>query len=416
MKRLPIVALATCVVLMAAPPVFAEEPVIEDVLAILKERGIVDESQYTELVAKNERYESRESALLGRIELSGDFRGRFENFFFDDDALGGTKADRNRGRYRFRLQGKAKVNDHVTAVFRLASGEGDHRSTNRSFGNSSDFDPDAIDLDRAYLELRPGEGGSKLVIGKMGNPFRWKNGKDYMLFDGDINPEGVAFQWKGELGAASAFANAGYMVIDENSGAKDPHFLGLQAGLSTGLADGLTLGGRASWYSFGSVNAGFLASGASNGNVALTEMEEGFDVVELAGYLRWEGVEDWPMLFYAHWAQNLDASDLVTGSEDDTGWGVGFEIGDKKAFARFGVGYYELEADFFPAQFIDSDLTDGKTNREGWTLYGSREIYRNTELGITLFMSEEIEASPLYSNSIGGSDRVRIQTDLKVKF
>ena len=81
---------AALAALFAAPAARAgdPEPVIEDVLEILKERGIVDDGQYTELVAKHQGWQAKNGPLLGRIEFSGDMRLRYENFWYDDDEFG----------------------------------------------------------------------------------------------------------------------------------------------------------------------------------------------------------------------------------------------------------------------------------------------------------------------------------------
>ncbi len=418
----PIVTLVALALLGAGPAFAGDDPVIGEVLEILRDRGDIDEAKYTELMAKNQSYQTQQSGLLGRIEFSGDLRGRLENFWFDEDANNFEQQNRTRGRYRLRLQGKAKVNDHVTAVFRLASGENDIRSTNQSAGKENDFGPDSIFIDRAYIELKPSlEKDLKVVVGKQGNPFRWKKGKDYMLWDSDINPEGAAVRWKGDVAdGISAFANVGYMVLDENGTRKDPHFIGIQGGLSAAVTENVEVGGRVSWYSFGSVDPAFLGRGGSN--VELTDPNvpagtpDGFDVIELAGYVSCDCIEDWPALFYFHWAKNSGAEDFVQDSDQDTGWGVGFEIGDKKKLAKIGLGYYRLEADYFPSQFIDSDLTDGRTNRKGWTVYGSKSIWKNTDLNLTLFVSDDIESNSLFSGSTSNADRVRLQTDIVVKF
>ncbi|HEU4427545.1 MAG TPA: hypothetical protein VFT98_02230, partial [Myxococcota bacterium] len=91
-------------------------------------------------------------------------------------------------------------------------------------------------------------------------------------------------------------------------------------------------------------------------------------------------------------------------------------VGDPKQFVMLGVGYYALEADFAPAFYIDSDLTDGFTNREGWAFYGTRQVFSNTELTLELFLSDALESSPLFATSIAGSERFRLRTDVVVKF
>ena len=37
----------------------------------------------------------------------------------------------------------------------------------------------------------------KSIVGKQANPFLWKNGKDILIWDNDITPEGVALQLTG---------------------------------------------------------------------------------------------------------------------------------------------------------------------------------------------------------------------------
>jgi hypothetical protein len=419
---------------VAVAPARADEPqpVIEDVLEILKERGLVDDGQYNELVAKNESYEEKHQGLLGRIEFSGDMRLRYENFWFDDDEFGNDRSNRNRLRYRVRLQAKAEINEWVDAVLRLASGENDHRSTNRTLGVGDDFEPDAIFIDQAYLALRAPEswvGGTAVTVtgGKVPNLFLWKAAKWDALWDADINPEGLAI----DLGWAPGenlklFSKAGYFIVDENGTNADPHVLGVQGGLVWTAAEQVELGARASWYSWGSLNSGFIGRSASSGSVSdgLTGQtgarSRTLDAFELAGYLRFGGLEGWPVTLYGQLGKNLDAadSDLFPGLEDeDFGWLVGLEVGDKKKLVALGLAYAAFEANFWPAQFTDSDLFDGFTNRKGWAFYGSREILPNTELSVTLYVSDEIRDNvPGFDTSIANANRLRLQTDLQVKF
>lgn len=354
--------------------------------------------------------------LLGKVKWSGDFRGRFEHFGFDDDGV----KDRSRGRYRLRLGGKAKVNERVSAGFRLASG-GEHRSTNESFGGNDDFAPDNFNIDRAFAELK--WGGLKLIAGRQSNPFRWKHGRDYMLWDGDINPEGVALQYKVKPGGGNLelFANSGYFIIDEESSAADPHIFGLQGGFAADLYGGISLGARASWFAFRSLDGDFLSRNERNGNEALVTQSavgptRSLDAYEVGAWLR-AGNAQWPFLFYLHYASNSDAGQPTDadGTEHDaldTGYGFGAEFGSKKHFAKIGFGYYQLEADFWPALFVDSDLSDGKTNREVYTVYISRQIWKNTDFNLTWFSGDVAEeAFPDRK-----AERMRLQADLVIQF
>lgn len=422
MKKL---AIATALSLLAtfsptAPAAAADEAVINEVLAILKERGIVDEKRYGELVEKNKSYETKQVSLLSKIVWTGDFRARLENYWFNEDALGGEADNRTRARYRLRLGAAMPVNEWLTAGFRLASGESDNRSTNRTLGAGVDFDRDTFSLDEAYLQLKlPIDVGSTLLVfGKQSNPFVWKNGKDYMTWDNDYSPEGVSLRWTLQPSSTvSVFGNAGYFLLEEKSGAKDPHYLALQAGAQVQAAEKLTLGGRATWYSYGSLNSAFFTRHRAVGNVGLSDNSDGsISQIELSGYARSTYSAAWPVLVHAHYTKNLDAASLAGAGKQDTGWGVALEVGDPKQFALLGVGYYAMEADFSPALYTDSDLTDGFTNREGWAFYGTRQVLPNTEFTLELFLSDALEKSPLFSASVADSERFRLRSDVVVKF
>jgi hypothetical protein len=415
--------LSLAAALALAAPAFAEEnPALVEALQIMRDRGMIDDAKHAELVSKNQAWEASHPSLLSRLEWSGDFRGRLENFWYDEDAFGVEDDNRHRGRYRLRIGARAKVNEVVTAGFRLASGEDDHRSTNQSFGSAGDdFAPDDIFIDQAYVELGvpkrflPEGMVLKSIVGKQANPFLWKQGKDFMIWDQDITPEGVGLQVSGKpTELLSLYGNAGYFIADENSGSKDPHVLGVQSGFAVMPSDVFELGGRASYYDWNSVNTAFLDRSAESGSLIFDESD--FSVVELAGYGRIKSFERWPILIYGHIAQNLEADGLPGLDDEDLGWGGGVEVGDKKRL-MIGAGYYHVEANFSPSQFTDSDLFDGFTNREGWLVYFARELFPNTELNVTLFSGEEIEDDAAYAiEDASSADRYRLQTDLVVKF
>lgn len=426
---------AAVAALAAAPAASAAEaePVIEDVLEILKERGLVDEGQYTELVAKHQSWEAKNGPLLGRIEFSGDFRLRYENFWYDEDDFS-DRSNRNRLRYRLRLQAKAAINDYFDAVFRLASGENDPRSNNRTLGFDNDFGPDDVFFDQAYLIFKaPKEWLPDTTLtglgGKVPNPFlaQWKSGKFDVLWDADINPEGLATQIGYKAGESLAlFANAGYFIDKENGSNVDPHLIGIQGGMVWGAGSEVEIGTRLAWYTWRSLDEPFFMRAASFGAIldgltagAPTNEAGAYNTGDLAVYVRLGQIDGWPILVYGQIAKNFDAesSDIFgSAGKEDLGWGLGVEVGDKKKLVMLGIGYFHLEANFWPAQFTESDLLDGFTNRKGWAFYAAREILPNTELSVQLFVSDAIEESAAFATSASGADRVRLQTDLLVKF
>jgi hypothetical protein len=416
-----------------------EPAVVEEILQVLTERGLIDAGEHDRLVARYHAQEQQRRSLLSRVRLTGDLRLRAEGFWFDEDATGDDPSNRFRGRYRLRLGADVDVNDWMIAHFRLASGEDDLRSTNTSFGRPGpDFDPDDIFIDRASLELFAPEswvpmeeGFAGLEVGKQPNPFLWKGARDGMLWDNDIMPEGVAARLRGEpISDLRLFANAGYFIMDENSSSSDPHLIGTQLGAEWSASEQVSLGGRASWYGFRSLDSDFVMRGvdgsggstAAGGNIVdgLLDGAGDIDVGELGVYLTLRHLEGWPITAFGYLSNNFSAEDselYPQAGADALAWNLGLEVGDKKQVAALGVAYLHMEANAFPSQFIDSDFLDGETNREGLAFWGVRQILPSTDLQVTVFMSQEIDdALPAYQDSVGGAERLRLQTDLIVGF
>lgn len=432
-----------------------EKSAVEEILGILKERGDIGDEEYQRLVAKNAKHEEKEKALLPKIRFFGDLRNRFEHFDYGSDATNSDLADRSRLRYRVRFGASAEINDYVSATFRLATGENDTRSRNQTAGRGVDFGPDTVAIDWAYLTFAtrrgqlPVEGGrASLMLGKVQNPFRWSTGRDLMLWDSDITPEGASFQLVAEpISEVRPFLNAGYFLLDENWSStnvnKDPNLFGLQGGAEIQPIEDLRFAPRISWYAFRSLDASFIERGAagtngataSAGNIAdgLTGDTQGgsMDVGELAAYLTWSGFDEWPVTFYGGLSQNFAAERsriFPSLGPSDLAWNGGVEVGDKAKWVRLGTAFFHVEANAFPSQFIDSNILDGDTNREAWIFYATRQLFHNTDLTLWLSKSNAIDedlpvtaaqrnalfSAPNLSNT--GSDRIRLMMDLEVKF
>lgn len=436
-------------VLPAAAP--AEQTATEEILAILQERGLIDDAEHARLLAKH-RKESRSlppvAAALEKVEFSGDLRLRYEAFRHQHDPTGVDVTDRDRMRYRARLSLKVPINDRIEVGMRLASGEAEPRSANQTLGSGRDFDTDDIRLDHAYAEIGLPTGSpleAKLVAGKLSNPFRWGVGQDLLVWDGDISPEGGVLRLK--LPAAEGlelFANAGYFVSDENTSSSDPKVIPLQLGATGKLGGGASFGLRSSLYLWRSLDASFVDAAIAQGNLcsafdACTPGSTASDddgqahVGELSAYLELAG-ERWPVAAYGTYVTNFTAdSEVVTTTlgpqavgAEDTAWLVGLEVGDKTKFAKLGFAYGRVEANSVIATMTDSDLVDGFTNRRGWVAYLSRNLLPQTDLNFTLFRSDAIQADRAgsgcqpdcgaFTPSLVGADRYRFRTDLQLKF
>ncbi len=437
-------ALAICGAALPARADEEKDPALTALVKALHDKGVIDEQQYTDISAKAAARDAEAPpGWWNRMTIWGDFRARYEGFFYQRDSDGTKNDNQQRGRYRLRVGMRADVNEHVAAIVQLATGANDNRSANQTFGGNLDWGKDLIQIDLAYVELTPFphegqlplDGTLAIDLGRVPNPFIWKNGRDVMLWDNDINLEGAAFRLTARpADPVELFANSGYFVIDENSSAKDPGMFAAQLGANARATETLTFGGRVSFFQFDSLNAAFVERGADStngpsvttggGNLldGLTGDANGgqMGVVATAFYLRCGCFEDWPITLYGSFSSNLDAESSVlfpgAGRESDA-WAVGIELGDKKKFVQIGTAYAHIEANAFPSMYVESDLFDGRTNREGFVVYGSRQIFSNTDLNLTAFLGDAIEESlPAFQDSAPGAHRVRLQADLLVKF
>ena len=137
-------------------------------------------------------------------------------------------ADRNRARFRARFGFDATVTDTVKATLRLASGDGDPRSTNQTLTNIAS--PKQIWIDQVYTDWTFMNGGN-FVLGKQPYPF-FRPGQS-LFHDNDFNPEGAAVK----LDRGMFFGSGYWWWLQENYNAsptgnnQDANLWGLQGGL-----------------------------------------------------------------------------------------------------------------------------------------------------------------------------------------
>ncbi len=470
-------ALVACVLMAAVGPrpALADEPsAVEDVILLLEERGVIEEEDAARMVERNRAYENKKS-WTDRLTFFGDFRGRYDGIWFNEDPLGNEPKERSRLRYRFRFGAKAEINDYFDLKFRLSS-SCEHRSGNQTLGRGLDceeedpagtdakdsefgfdWDPDGIYINRAYITFHPfGDrqipyAGRKLdlMFGKMSNFFHSKAGKDYLVWDTDLSPEGAGVTYVVDpFDGLSLTLNSGFFVLDENSSSSDPWVVPVQLRVEAQPTDSIAFGTNLSYYGYGDLDEDFLVRGASTGNLAnVWEPDENADdpglaaadsfgltrgrsvnIGDLRAWFEFTGIEDWPILVYGNVVNNFSAQSLPDSNvgREGLGWSAGLEIGDKKKYAMLGAGYFLIEANAGPARLIDSDLFDGSTNRKGWAIYGAKQILASTDLKFTLFLGEPLEDDIMvldsggelqpYEPALKNSDRMRLQTDVIVKF
>jgi len=378
-----------------APAAFAVD---KELLDILKANGAITEDQYIELSMSNmmDKQSKPSDAMLkkmawaGKIKVKGDLRVRNENRSSSNGV-----STKGRQRYRARIGVYADVTDNVKAGIRISSGKNDTAtSTNETIDDN--FDKDDVGIDLAYINWTA-LNGLELIGGKFKQP--WEQVSGGMVWDGDLNPEGVAARYTTALGGAQVITSAGVLSLDDNgsSSSEDETINFAQVATKFKVAGAKSKFG-VSVFDFSEGDNNPLAT--AKGNDATQ-----FQLVELFGETNLDlGL---PVKLYGHYVKNNDADGVNSG--EDTAWllGVGTKMGKWKA----SYDYREVELNSVFAAFNDSDFADGYTDSEGsrWKL--SYAINKNFSVGTTYL---DTEMGTLTSKGKGDVDTWQI--DLKAKF
>lgn len=329
-----------------------------------------------------------------RVRLSGDLRYRHETI--NDDA----STERNRHRIRARVGLTADVNEDVTVGMVLSSGGDNPISGNQSLG--SGFSRKSFGIDRAFFEW---DASDAVAIrgGKMGNPM-FRAGSHPLIFDGDLNPEGLALRY----GSGNFFANFGGFFTDERRSGDDGILLASQVGFDGTIGDSTDLTLGASYYDYQNTR-GYPAffDGTSRGNTLDANGNYLFDykLVELFAQLNFD-LGGQPLRVFADYVQNQEV-DLY-----DTGYAVGLRWRSASAPGSWDIGwaYEDLEADAVVATFTDSDFAGGGTDGRGHVFRTNYVFRERWNLGLTYFLNERGEAAGNLR------DYKRLQADISFRY
>lgn len=343
--------------------------------------------------------EAKAETWADRIALKGDFRFRYENI----DKEGSDTRVRNRGRLRLGLSGV--VNDEMKVHVRLASGSDDPVSSNQTFGDG--WSTKNYGLDQAYVDWHPASvEGLSVYAGKMSKP--WVCVKD-LVWDGDLNPEGVSLQYTMAAGEAVTLrAQGGYFFIEERKADSDTGMYSAQLVADVdGDAVDVMLGGGVFMYDNMNGFATVFDAEDGFGNTTL-EAEDGtllyvneYEVAEAMASVSFKaGV---PVKVYGDYIVNMDAP-----SGSDTGYLAGVTVGKAKKAGSWQLdyNYRDLESDATVGAYSDSDFGGGGTGAKGSKGQIKYQLSKNLQLAVSHFV-----------NTLGDEkDYNRTQIDLVAKF
>ncbi|WP_448118212.1 putative porin [Pseudomonas serbica] len=431
-------AAALCGGLLLAMSVPASAAVDAKLLDMLRANGSITNAQYSELqaelardqkdqqIARQAQQETNEQiaatakktnelstfdqklAWAAKTQFKGDVRFRQENVH--NDGVSNNK-DQDRQRIRARLGAFSEINPQVDTGIRIATGSSDDaRSTNQDLNNY--FDKKQIWLDLGYVDYHPDAIKNLHVIGgKMLQP--WVSMGD-IIWDSDINPEGLALTYKYPLGNTELFGSAGHYTLKDNvdgDGVQFKHDLRLyagQLGARFAITDNLKLTVGGSLYNYDNDEDSTCTATTSpcalavNGNSPGEEFRlwEGFSQIDIGGL-------PMPLSLYGQYVHNAEAS-----NNQDTGWLAGV----KTKLYGFGLdyNYRDIQQNAVVGAFTDSDFANGFTGSRGSKLKVNYELDKNFTLGATYFM-----ATSDYTNAsvnLKDSDINTLQLDAEAKF
>ncbi|MDR0276903.1 MAG: putative porin [Paucimonas sp.] len=383
-------------------------------LEMLRANGSINQAQYNELQgdlaketkekadqkAQSDRMSSFEQkvAWAAKTQVKGDVRLRYEDVNVDNPNANSGNQDRQR--IRARVGFFSEINPQVDAGIRIATGSSaDRRSTNQSLDGY--FEKKSLWLDLAYLDWHPTFApGLHLIGGKMAQP--WVSMGD-IIWDSDINPEGVAATYTTKLGAADVFASAGQYTLKDNvdgDGVQYKHDAQLyhaQLGTKFAPADALKVTVGASIYGYDNDKRSTLLRSYGNTTNEFN-LVEGFGQIDLTSL-------PIPLSAYGQYVKNTDSTD-----GEDQAWLAGLKT--KVGAWSLDYNYRDVQRNAVVSLFTDSDFGNGYTGSRGHKFKVGYEIDKNFSLGAAYLMAKT-DLSQLPNRN---ADVDTLQLDLEAKF
>lgn len=331
---------------------------------------------------------------FNRVTYKADIRNRYEYI----DQRG--REVRNRNRLRLRAAFKMQVNDTLDFSFGLASGDDNPNSTNQSFDNA--FSTKDIRLDLAYFNWQLNDEFT-LTGGKMKNPF-YRPARNPILWDNDLNPEGLALSFDNNFIQASI---VGY-AVEERKAADDTSLFGGQLMHEFTISATSKLRAGVGYYDYQNLKGNSpIYNGRNLGNSLDTDGNIANDFNTAEVFLEYKTkLLDRPLSIYGNYYQNTAVTDL------DSAYAFGFMYGKVKDTGSwsFGYAYLDIEADAVFALFNDSDFAGGNTDSTGYIIRAAYGLKSNMSLGL-VYIDSEIGQSQTQQ-----IDYDRLQLDFGIKF
>jgi hypothetical protein len=295
---------------------------------------------------------AKAASVPSRLAVTGDVRLRGQGDYSDEDGRA-----RNSSQVRARIGATYKVSDRISIGGRLVTGDGDDpNSTDVQLSNF--VDDLQVTLDLAYAQIDFGD--LKIYGGKVPQPFT----RTDLVWDSDVNPQGISSVYKHALGNGGAFrANALAFVIDEQAAADDSTMIGGQLGYDSPAFGAWKYDISAAYYDYDLRSVVGGDSGDFRTNLLDVDGSylSDFNLSDLVVGATWTGAGDrWPVRLLGDYVTNHGAA-----TDADTGYGADFIVGraSKAGDWRVTYGYSKADADAVLAAFSHDNTSIGSNYR-----------------------------------------------------
>jgi Putative porin len=317
--------------------------------------------------------------LPSRLEVSGDFRLRYEGNYGDADAR-----DWDRGVLRARFGANFVVNDWLTVGGRLATGDPDDpNSTDVTLSNFAD--DLNVSLDQAYAEFKVAD--AKIWGGKFPLPFT----RTELVWDGDVNPQGVGANYAIPLGGGALRFSGLYFLVDQSVAGADSSMWGVQIGVDMPLSEFFRFELSAAQYDYSLPGVVGADAGDFRSNLIGPDGRyvSDFDLTDVIAVMTFRGAERWPVRLTGEYVKNGGAQ-----TAGDTGYSVELLAGQvrERGDWRIGYGYSVAEVDAILAAF-SHDNTTIATNYRQHTLFVDYAITNKVLFDATFYHYRPYDAA-----------------------
>lgn len=440
LSRAQVTLSLTLALVAGAPPAQAQDG--KAVLDLLVREGILTSAQAEKVgkdAAKTPAPADAKAKPAAEIRIAGDARVRYE--VRTGELATGDHQERGRFRYRLRTALSTKLPNNWAFGVRLETSSSS-RSTNVTMGDDGGpfaKNNDGLFVGQIFATWTPTPQWT-FTAGRMPHPLVTTS----LVWDGDINPEGLAERYKRRDGQNEFSVTLGQFVYGSSgnqnvyggtagaAGTKDLFLTAWQGGYKRYLEGTTTFFQIAPvlyLYHNTDQNANPAAfnrvfsptNAAAVNNLVILEVPFEYALKAKSGV---------PLRAFADVAINFDGKQRAAkfGRADLDGenkaWQAGFQYGKAAKAGEWDarVFYQSIGAFSLDANLVDSDLFDSRTNLRGWAFGGNYALGSATQFSLTLASARRKNGSVIApgSGDVGANNALDrywlLQTDLNIKF